>query len=135
MWWKVYFWVNAIFLILAALGYFSYTSLKIADLIEVSALTLIMIGLYSYVFKKPVFSTNFWQKFLWLSVALTLFDLLNFSLNLESNPLINQLLISQTMEGDFISPGTYLFSLIISIPAIYAIYKLGYPTNSSKAKK
>lgn len=122
MWWKIYFWIYLILNVIGVFALLQYAPFGIVDVIGISLSIILQLAAYAYVFKKNVLKINHWKilflivLFLFVEEMLELFVLpkdfvVNFAPFLKSNILAN--------------PGERLFSWLISLPAVYAIYKLG----------
>ncbi|MBI2330553.1 hypothetical protein HYU94_04120 [Candidatus Daviesbacteria bacterium] len=128
MWWKIYFWV---LLILTIIGFIVsvplLTSLTFADWRGVAESVLIVIGAYAYVFKKEVFRSQVWKILFWYLIIFWSLDLLYHlflgqSLDFLQVLFKNSSEVSGSIGGDF----GVLASIILGLPALYAIYKLAY---------
>jgi hypothetical protein len=122
LWWKVYLWLNIALIALAVIAEFSYPSappgLFIADVMIYS---LALIGVYAFISKKPIFTTEFWKYLFWFNVVYSIAFLL-YAINPEA-PIISY--VSNLSYGD----EEYLFlttviGILLSIPYMYAIYQL-----------
>lgn len=124
MWWKIYFWIYLILSIIGIFGYMGLQSWNFMAWIEVIFSILGLIAVWSYVFKKPIFTTNFWKAFIWINVGILVFSLIYSYTSLEDlYPMPSWLMSPYPMDGPM-----FLFSLVLGGPMLYAIYKLGYPT-------
>lgn len=86
---------------------------------------LAILGLYLFAYKKKAFSASFWQITFWVFVVSDIISALDATLLNQAIsravPFLNSNVIESNME--------ILFSIILTIPAFYAIYKLGYKKN------
>lgn len=132
--WKIYFWIIAT---LMGLGYFfilmSEPTLTPRDILQLGGEILIMIGLYSYVFKKETFPQVFWKYFFWIWIVIdTIIAFIYRYTELRDNPVMQ--LLYKSSESFDASIFAYLFGLILYIPALYALYRLAYPLKKTKKK-
>ncbi|MBI2595406.1 hypothetical protein HYW46_01570 [Candidatus Daviesbacteria bacterium] len=128
MWWKIYFWALLILTMVAFIGSVPpLTSLTFADWRGVAESILIVIGAYAYVIKKEVFRSQIWKILFWYLTIFWSLDLLYHlflgqSLDFLQVLFKNSSEVSNSTSGDF----GVLASIILGLPALYAIYKLGY---------
>lgn len=131
MWWKIYFWVYTVFMVLGVIGILLWISkLTVSDWISFVLGILLYIGLYAFVFRKKVFETNWLVAIFWsnaLLIALAVLDW--FVLNRQIEQAIPFL-----QSGIPVSETDMLIGILISLPALYAVYLLSYPKKSSKKK-
>lgn len=122
LWWKVYLWLNVALVVFAAIAEFSYPTappgLFIADVIIYS---LALIGVYAFVFKKPIFTTEFWKYLFWFNVVYSVAFLL-YAID-PNAPIINY--VSNLSYGDEENLLlTTVIGILLSIPYMYAMYQL-----------
>ncbi|MBA3723811.1 MAG: hypothetical protein H0W89_02855 [Candidatus Levybacteria bacterium] len=121
LWWKIYFWLSVAITVLAVTFEISYPSESIGLLLfDAILLAGICVGIYAFLFRKTVLSPQFWKYFLWFNVAYSIIYLVY--IFAPDAPYIEYLsFLSYSDEDQEIS--TFI-SLIVSIPAYYALYKL-----------
>lgn len=123
LFWKIYFWVFVPLIILTDL--FSFTELsrweggnwsgKVEDL-------LLILGLYSYVFAKKLFSANIWKLIFWLLIGVWVLDTIYYNVHVG---LVSQFL-SFRARTDNPSLVEQLIGFALSVPMIYALYQIGF---------
>ncbi len=128
MWWKIYFWIILILTVIGFIGSVPLlTSLTFADWRGVAESVLIVIGAYAYVFKKEVFRNQVWKILFWYLIIFWSLDLLYHlflgqSLDFLQVLFKNSSEVTSSIGGDF----GVLASVVLGLPAVYAIYKLAY---------
>ena|SRR3989344_1944924 len=122
MWWKIYFWI---FLILSIIGLiFFFGQLKtwsFADWFEVITSIIALIGVYAYVYKKKILSSQFWIIFFWIIIVNWLSGVVYAFTPLEEAFPLPDWLTSKTVTNEM----EMLLTILLSSPVAYAIYKLG----------
>jgi heme/copper-type cytochrome/quinol oxidase subunit 4 len=127
--WKIYFWI---YLVLTLLGLPQLLSLlpvlNFAAWEGVFENIVLVLGLYSFVFKTQVFSKKTWRMIFYIILVAWILQLIY---NLHLSSAIDSYLnfVDVQVFGLF----AFLFSIIISIPALYSIYLLGF-TSEKKIK-
>lgn len=129
MWWKIYFWIYTILTVPGII--FIYGKLSewlLVDALEVGTSIAAILALYSYVYKKKIFSRSVWQIFFWVSVASSTIEILykytafNF--------------LSSLLESRMVTSGQeILLGIALSLPIYYAAYQLAYKKASSVKKR
>lgn len=128
MLWKIYFWVLLILTIIGFIGSVPLlTSLTFADWRGVAESVLIFIGAYAYLFKKEVFRSQVWKILFWYLIIFWSLDLL-YHLFLGQSLDFLQVLFKNSSEVSSSTGGDFgvLASIVLGLPALYAIYKLAY---------
>lgn len=124
MFWKIYFWFIAVLLVLffGDIFFVGFSAdYNLADYEGILEGVVIFLALLSYVFKKNIFNTNVWKVvFIWLIVVWVV-QLLVYSGSLQLD-----IVVSRAHEGTF---GSVLSSVILGIPALVAMYRLGFKNN------
>lgn len=135
MWWKIYFWINVVLLICAFIGYGTFPSWTIRDVVDIIGCIMGLLGLYAFVYKKMVFTPMVWKWYFWISMAMILIDLGHLYSGLYTLP--PYLFAPEVTQ----LKGIYIPLLLLCIPTYYAIYCLAYPekaparTKASKSTK
>ena len=74
LFWKIYFWLMAFLVGLSAIGrvylYFTREIVTVYDLVESLISLIAIVGLYGFVYQKPLAAPLFW-KFIWILLLLT----------------------------------------------------------------
>ncbi len=129
MGWKIYFWI---FLFLSALSVFSVlpvlSTFNIAGYEGLIELVILNTGLYAYVFRKNLFKLSHWRIVFWAIIAVWTGGVLYYS---NAIPILTPFLAFLEINP----PQQYyevIASILLSSPALYAIYALGF---LRKAKK
>lgn len=128
MWWKVYFWVLLTLFIVSLFSYLQYAPLKFWDLESMGEGALVSLGAYSFTYRKRFFSEKFWKAAFWyLGIVWGLQVIDVYFLNMEIEKSIPALQTSSQLSSEGI-----LFSVLLGLPALYAIYQLGYAKSKKK---
>lgn len=129
MWWKTYFWINLVAFFGTQILILSKTSdPKIGDLVSLIVYGLVILGLYSYSFKKRVFPYIFWSRFFWFYlVYIVILQIYPYSPldNLLKYTTIFTPLSDQYKTSLIANLMVYLLASPIIFPGFYALYKLG----------
>ncbi|KKU04602.1 MAG: hypothetical protein UY61_C0038G0003 [Candidatus Adlerbacteria bacterium GW2011_GWC1_50_9] len=125
MFWKIY---TVIYLLLIIVGTLfvvpSIGSWNFASWEGVIEGVLLAIGAFAFAYKKEWFNKETW-KFIFIGILLVwIADIIFYTTNLQ---FLNFLKPNAIEHG----VGTVLFSIVISIPALIAIYKTGFPKENS----
>lgn len=126
---KVYFWIYLALIVLGLFSLIGYAPLTITDLISTILNIFILLAIYAYVFKKNLFARIYWQIIFWITS-------ISFSLTLLEIYILPEGYLDKVFPflktSIPITGGAALFSILLSLPAVYCLYKLSY---SSKNKK
>lgn len=129
MWWKTYFWINLVAFFSTQILILSKTSdPKIGDLVSLIVYGLVILGLYSYSFKKRVFPNIFWSRFFWFYlVYIVILQIYPYSPldNLLKYTIIFTPLSDQYKTSLIANLMVYILASPIIFPGFYALYKLG----------
>jgi hypothetical protein len=101
---------------------------RIVDLFSDVGIVIAMIGLFSYSFKKKVFSQKFWKGFFLFYLLFMLYEFFihiipQRILTLPSYAIGYNTKVNSQYYPDF---GSLLFILLLTLPLLYAAYRLGY---------
>jgi hypothetical protein len=122
IWWKVYFWLNTALLAFVIIAEFSYPTappgLFIADVV---IYVLALIGVYAFISRKPFFTTIFWKYFFWFNIVYALVYLV-YAIAPDA-PGISSLSFLMYGERENLLE-TALLGTVLSLPYMYAIYRL-----------
>jgi hypothetical protein len=123
MWWKIYFGITIVEILLDILSFFVAPQLHIFTNIVVSLLFIVaVIGLYGYIFRKDILNPVFWQYFLGIYI---LIDVLYFIYAAAPHaPLISSLSFMAVSKTDNLSFISAFIGVAIDIPLLYALYRL-----------
>lgn len=129
MGWKVYYWV---FLLLSAVSVFTVlpqlSTFNIPGYEGLIELAVLNVGLYSYVFRKKLLSASHWRIIFWVITAVWVGGALYYS---NAIPLLTPYLAFLEINP----PQQYsevVASILLSAPALYAIYSLGFFKKKSR---
>lgn len=128
--WKFYFWFYIIFSFIGLFGFYGFAksdSIKFGDVLGIINSVVAGIGLYSYVYKKKIFSMNFWRVIFWLSMINFILEILITYTPLGNIIRLPDFLISSTPESNYFI--SQVFGWITIFPLYFAIYKLGQKNN------
>jgi len=122
VWWKIYFWIYAVLsaigllVLLPQLSTFNFATYE--GLLES---ILLVIGTYTFIYKKHIIP-NIWKIIFFLMLIVWAIQLIYYSNAIPSITPYLRFFETSISQGY----GTVVFTMIISIPAIFAVYKLGF---------
>lgn len=128
--WKIYFGIMVFLTVFS--GYFQLSitqNYNIFDLINLVANIVLLVGTYSYIFKKKITEVKKWKwifKGLVVLIAINLLHQIMPSSYLGDFSLLNGSLLTNIF--------VYLLILVFYIPLYYAVYKLGFEIKNLKKK-
>lgn len=130
MWLKVYFWI---LLVLSVLGLFSLVAninaFSLGDWLGIAINLILILAVYSVVYKKEVFSKQVWKIIAWIMVV-------NAIIELDPTGTCDRIF---TFIAPKITSTSYtgtIVQFILASPALYSLYKLSFkPTNTSRKSK
>ncbi len=136
--WKIYFWVVVGFLVLN-IYFFASLDIGFSKLIQLIFTFLVVLGLYSYVFKKHLLPNSVWKYLLYLYLTIISIRLLYSVLPLdtllplpkqtESNlPQFHANYWIANLMGE-------LFTLFVTLPIPFALYRLADEKASKVSKR
>ncbi len=119
MWWKIYFWIQFIttlITVLVILPNISDISIVLGVILNIA----ILIGTYSFVYKKMIGVSHIWKAFLILAVFFWTFGIIytlsdNFRQMFGDSEAIN--INSKIYE---------IVGVLLNLPAFYAIYRISF---------
>lgn len=121
MWWKIYFWLTLALAVVGSLGVFLIPSeVTSVIILEFLIFYLALVGLYSFVFSKHIFSSKFWKFFFWFYLFLDIVYILK--VLFPEAPFQDYLSLLSAYEDE--SMLTVLIGLTLDIPLLIALYKL-----------
>lgn len=122
IWWKVYFWLNAALLAFVMIAEFSYPTappgLFIADVV---IYILALIGVYSFISRKPFFTTIFWKYFFWFNIFYSIVYIL-YAIAPDAPGISSLSFLMYGVNGNLL--GMALLGTALSLPYMYAVYRL-----------
>lgn len=127
MWWKIYFWIIVLLQIVTLCDAFFLHAheINIFILLHLVVYYLEIIGLFSYLFTKRIFTQSFWRYFFWIVVVLesciylyALFPQIPFLSLLH----VFFLQVSVTYVTRMV--GALIDILLLQMPILYGIYRL-----------
>ncbi|MDO8639664.1 MAG: hypothetical protein Q7R53_01945 [bacterium] len=136
MWWKIYFWIFAVINLIGIFGLLQFTPLnKPGDMLGIFLSIVLFLGIYAFVFKKKIFSQKIWK----VAFVIVIVALIESILEIYILPKdFSKKYLSVFEMSISTSAGAGIFTWLISIPAVYAIYQLAYKSvvrSSSKVSK
>jgi len=117
MWWKIYFWIILILTVISLLVLPQYFPLGPYDIISVLISVILLLGTYTFVCRKKILQ-KYWKPIYWILVFFFIEELLE--IYIFPKDLVTNLLQSNIP----LNPTERVLSLLLSLPALYAIYKL-----------
>lgn len=130
MWWKIYFWVYAIFTGFGILAYTKYIPWTLGDILDLFLGVVSVLAVYTYVYKKSLFTNQFWKVSFWVLIITTALGVL-YDLTVLKTLIPLPGFLQTQIQTD---AGGYIFGLILVAPALYAHYKLVYTKKTHTAK-
>lgn len=121
MLWKIYFWAYLVINVFGIFALLKFSPLGLIDIIGVLLSVVLFLGLYSYVFKKKILDGKTWKILFWVVIFLLAEEILEIYV-LPKDFLQNAFPILKSSLP--IDKGESLFSWLISVPAVYSMYKL-----------
>ena len=117
IWWKIYFFFITILSGVGMVSFFFEPNIGIAEYIFLPLWVVATVGIYGFVFIKPVYKPQFWLKFVVVYIVFTV-----------AYYFITE--IDQRMGmGDTEFYVTNAIGWLISLPAYFALYAYGKPSN------
>lgn len=120
MWWKIYFWILLALSVIGSVGALDKISFfNLAEWRGIIENILVIIGVYSFVFKKNIIASKHWSLIFWyLVIAWSLDVIHSFGISFGQLDIIFKMTV---IDGGFL---TVVSSILLTIPGLYAIYKL-----------
>ncbi len=129
-WWRLYFWgaITGFAVSLPNLG--TTVNWAISTWLLIATEIFALIGLYAFAFKRKVFSNKFWRAFFW-----TILIIWNLPIIYSLSPLKYQFPLPEFLSNYLVVDTEFLtipalvilaVGLVLSIPILYALYKVGY---------
>ena len=122
MWWKIYFWIYLIISVISVFALLEYAPFGLADILGLLLNIVVLLAIYAYVFKKNVLQAGHWKILFWIVIFFFVEEMLELFV-LPKDFVAN--LIPFLKSNVPLSTGERLFSWLVSLPGVYAIYKLG----------
>lgn len=120
MQWKIYFWILLISSIIGTLIVAKdIINFNLGDWLGMASNIILILAVYSLVFKKQILSPQVWKVILWIMVGTVVVEL-------EPTGTLKKIL--SFLEPNILRATTeeMIVQIIIALPALYAVYKLGY---------
>jgi hypothetical protein len=126
MFWKIYAWI---YVVITAVGFLflipGIGSWNFASWEGVAESILLAIGVFVFAYKKQLFNKATW-KFIFIAILLVwIVQIISYSTNVQFLTFLKVNVIEQGI-------GTVLLTIIVSIPALVAIYKIGFGKENSQ---
>lgn len=125
MFWRIYALIyvvmsaTALLFLIPAIGSWNFATWE-----GVTESVILSIGVFTFAYKKQLFNQAAW-KFIFIAISLIwILDIIFYVTNI-------QFLSFLKMNAYEASMGDVLFSIIVSIPALVAIYKIGFRKENS----
>jgi len=121
MLWKIYFWIYTVLTVLGFL--FLLPQLPIFNLMDYEGIIegiFIILGLYSYIYKKKFLSKNNWRAIFYFIAIIWVIQLIAYA---NAIPLLTPY-ISIFKLNTISTYNEVIFGVFFSLPALYVIYKL-----------
>lgn len=130
MWWKIYFWINVVFFTIGILVLIPQLSkFSLGDWMSIISNFILMFGLYIYVFKRTDFKKDkLWKNIFVVNFIFLIFTGIDFFLFSES---LSSSILPAFKSNLDLNKADMMFTLMFSIPAFYANFKLAF----GKSKK
>ncbi len=98
--------------------------MNLADLRGLIESILVIIGIYSFTFQKSFFPSKNWFIIFWYLVVVWSLDLIYYSLGINFGPLEAIFKLTIVSGGTTEMILAVAFSILLSLPGLFAIYKL-----------
>lgn len=125
--WKVYYWIYLVLMVLGLFSLIAFAPLTIADLVSVVINIFIFLSIHAYVFKKKILTPLYWKIIFWITV-------ISFSLSLLDMYALPEGYLEAALpflnSNIPATDGSNLFSILITLPAVYCLYKLSYKSST-----
>ncbi len=126
MFWKIYTWI---YVVLTAIGTLmvipTVGSWNLASWEGMIESILLAVGVFVFVYKKPLFNKAVWKTIFIAILLVWIIQIFAYSTNIQFLSFLKVNIIEHGI-------GFALFSMIIAIPALEAIYKLGFQKENSQ---
>lgn len=118
--WKLYFWIYGILTIIGLLVMIPMiSSLNFVSYLGIVEGILLILATYEFIYKKVLLAPNIWRVIFFILIAWWTLQILVALLNITS---LNFLLTNVSGSTDGLRVG--IFSIIFSIPAMIAMYRI-----------
>lgn len=121
MLWKLYFWIFTILSIIGLFALLPNAPFGIVDFIGLVLNFVLILAMYAYVYQKTFLSKKQWKIIFWLMIFFLVEELAELYF-LPKDFVAN--LFPFLKSTITFNPGERLFSWLISLPGVYAAYKL-----------
>jgi len=130
--WKIYYYIVLILTVLGlVLTYNNLAYFNIGGVIEILGSVFSLIGLHSYVYKKPIWTPKFWRLFFYFIVGNWLLAIAYAFTPINDLVRIPDLLVTPTVT----TPEELIIGMLFSSPILFAICHLGKETKVKTATK
>jgi glucan phosphoethanolaminetransferase (alkaline phosphatase superfamily) len=116
VWWKIYFFIFVFFYGLGIVLTLAEPKSGIIEYIGIVTTVILAIGLYGFVFLKPIFKPKFWLLVLITDVVFSVIHHFNTNIDLKMD------------ISDSIYYVSYAIALLVSMPAYFALYFYSKPS-------
>jgi len=123
MFWKIFFWVIVVLTLIGMISIANQTPLVFADVLGLILNIILMIGLYVFAYHKKIFTPQIWKIIFWIVIIFFVEAILEIYI-LPKEFINTYLSFIQSKLSP--SPAETVFTWVISLPMIYAIYKLAF---------
>lgn len=131
--WKTYLWIWGLVFSLALFTlFFDISKWTLYDYLANSSLILLVVAICSYIFRKVVFSTRFWQIYFWISIVWNVGDLIYNLAGLEKYIPIPDYLKSYAATQPELPLFANIIFILLVLPLYYPIYKIALDKNFFK---
>ena len=122
--WKIYFFIYAIFCLFGVMEMVGYEGFGVAEIISILTASIGSIGLYGYVFSKRIFKRSFWLYFV---AVFIIFNIAYFFItDAVSFPEMEDL---SPAENKFLTLFAIIVGAVISFPSYVGLLLYGLPSN------
>ncbi|QQG40891.1 MAG: hypothetical protein HYV37_01035 [Candidatus Levyibacteriota bacterium] len=129
MWWKIFFWINIVFAVLAILG-LAVTKNSFWDVFSIANFIVVVVGLYAFIYRKKVFSETFWLFMFWFNIVTDI--VYTFYVFAPNDPIMKN--FSFLVSGEIPNKFLIIAFSLLDIPLLYAIYQLTKPAGKVSKK-
>lgn len=121
MWWKIYFWIITILILIGVFWGELTVFYNAFDWIAIILGIPSLVGLFAFVYKKPISTGQIWKVIFWLTIVLDAYYLFY-----ASTPVKDIVPIFLRPSVTSSNPIEALIGVVLELPILYALYQLAY---------
>ncbi len=121
MWWKIYFWIITILILIGVFSGELTVSYNAFDWVGIVLSIPSLVGLFAFVYKKPISTGQLWKVIFWLTIVLDAYYL--FYASTPVKDIIPIFLRPSATSSNAIEA---LIGVVLELPILYALYQLAH---------